>query len=135
VRVALSGCGFGRGRLVCVCVRLGGLRLPAGLVGRADDVAAAFGALEQDVVERGGAQDAAADVSEDDASVAGAEVAGDEVEAGGGGAAVEGVGEMAAVGEEDRDEAEDDGEVGQSSGITVRGRIDWGGLAGRAVWC
>jgi len=74
-------------------------------------------------------------VSEDDGCVAGAEVAGDEVEAGGGGAAVERIGEMAAVGEEDRDDAKDDGEVGQSRGITVRGRIGWGGLAGRAVGC
>jgi len=98
-------------------------------------------------VERGGAKDAAADVSEKNSSATGAEMPGDEMKAGGGGTAVEGLGEVAAVGEEDLDEAEDGGEVGQdggversggvgrSGGVAPLGGIGWAGSAGRNVGC
>src|SRR6202012_5359614 len=134
----LSGGGRVWGCCVCVCVRGGwcGRLAAAAARLRYGEVAAALGALEQDVVERGGAEDAAADVSEDDSRVAGAEMPGDEVEAGGGGAAVEGFGEVAAVGEEDGDDAKDDREIGQSSGVPVLDGIGWGGLErGRAGCC
>ena len=61
-------------RLRCGCLRwvgcfdvgLRGVRLAAGAVRRDGEVAAAFGALQQDVVQRGGTQDAAADVEREE---------------------------------------------------------------------
>jgi len=134
------GLGFGV-REVCRWVCGGGLcglRLQADAERRPGEVSAACGALQQDVVEGGGAEDAAADVSEDNGGAAGAEMPGDEVEAGGGGAAVEGLGEVAAVGEEDLDEAEDGGEVGEGGqvggggGGRSCGVASLGGSVGRA---
>ena len=80
-------------------------------------------------------QDPAADMGEDDGGSAGAEMPGDEVGAGGGGAAVEGLGEVPAVGEENLDDAEDSVEVGQGGGVAVRRRIGWAGFKESRVGC
>jgi hypothetical protein len=71
------------------------------------DVAASGGAGEQDTLECRGAQDAAMQAGEDDRQIDGAETRSDGGEAGRRGAERDGVGEMAAIGEQDANDMEE----------------------------
>ena len=103
--------GFGPGWLVCWWLGLG-VRwcgrwfVGAGAAGHDFDVSAGFGAREEHVLQRGGAQDASVEVGEDGGEVGGAEACRDGGECGGGGAVADGGEEMAAVAEQDADGAE-----------------------------
>jgi hypothetical protein len=117
------GCGNGGlggglpGRGVDWC----GLYLGRGNAGCGEfDVGAGGGAGEQHAFQSGGAQEAAVQVGEDGGDFGGAEAGGDRPEVGGGGALVDGVDEVAAVGEEDADGMEEDGDVvGHSGGGAI----------------
>jgi hypothetical protein len=71
------------------------------------DVAAACGAGEQDTLQRGGAQDAATQAGEDQREIGGAEAAGNRRKTGCGGAVAGGVGEVAAVVQQDADDVQE----------------------------
>ena len=71
------------------------------------DVAAACGAGEQDTLQRGGAQDAAMQAGENQREIGGAEAGGDSRKTGCGGAAADGVGEMAAIAQQDVNDAQE----------------------------
>ena len=92
------------------------------------DVAAAGGAGEEDALECRGAQDAAMQVGKDDREIDGAEAGGERDEAGRCGAVADGVGEVAAVGEEGADDGE---ECFDAWGRAMRGGVV---VAGRAGW-
>ena len=71
------------------------------------DVAAAGGAGEEDALQCRGAQDAAMQAGENQREIGGAEAGGDGRETGCGGAVVDGVGEMAAVAQQDVNHAQE----------------------------
>ena len=107
-----------------------------GAAGHHVDVAAGCGALEQEALQGGGAQEASVEVGDDGGEVGGAEGGRDGGECGGGGAAVDGVAEMAAVAEQDADDVEQGGDVlGHGRGLAglILGRIGrrgWTGCVG-----
>ncbi len=75
------------------------------------DIPAARRTLEQDALQRGGAQQAALQVREDRIQPAGAEAGSDGVEVGAGGAARRGLGEMAAEAEQDANGVQQGGDA------------------------
>ena len=98
------------------------------------DIAAPRRARKQYALQRGGTQDAALQVRDDCVQPAGAEARRDGVEVGAGGAALRGLGEMAAVAEQDANgvqqcgDARGDGPPGPVRlGIGGRGRTGGGG--------
>jgi len=102
------------------------------------DVAAAGGARQQHALQGGGAQDAALQVGEDDRKIEGAEARCDGGEAWRGGAAVNGGREVAAVAQQDADDAQESGDaLGHGGGGLIRWRIWRGGRTGgggRVTW-
>ena len=70
-------------------------------------VAAAGGTGEQNTLQSDGTQDAAVEAGEDNCEIEGAETRRDGGEAGCGGAVLDGVGEMAAVGQQDANDVEE----------------------------
>ena len=88
------------------------LRSGADAEWRNHQVAAPCGARQQQAFEHDGAHDAAAEMGEDHRDLGGAEASGDDGEAARGGAMLEGVGEVAAVAEQDVEDMEDLRDVG-----------------------
>jgi hypothetical protein len=117
------------GRLVSACIgRCGGSFGVADAGFREFQIAAGGGAEEEDAFEGEGTQDAALEVGEDHREAAGAEAGGDRGKTGRCGAVPDSVGEVAAVAQQDTDDAQQTGDALREGGLLGGGVVDGVGL-------